>query len=252
MGYSEQFIDDLLKEDPIAITEKATGKGHWSNFDESDMAAALFVGMLSAERKQNALKSTKDTYCGMSWNYLMELLKENGFKVGTEWIFIDDQYEREEPKHEKAGIYYRTDGVVLFAESWGNGKSVNGGNCFYELKRKPSADKKDFRMLVRTGSSYDDGNKLENQIDIREGLIHNLNKAMQYGNFLSKWESRNSIWILDYMESERKIDHDSIYEVWNKQYREVTESHLSQCPKEMLNIMASIEWLKESEGKDNE
>lgn len=119
MGYSEQFIDDLLKEDPIAITERATGKGHWSNFDEKDMAAALFVSMLSSERKQNALKSTRDTYFGMSWDYLMELLKENGFKVGTEWTFIDDQYEDENPKQEKAGIYYRADGVVLFAESWG-------------------------------------------------------------------------------------------------------------------------------------
>lgn len=247
MGYSEQFIDDLLKEDPIAITERITGKGHWSNFGESDMEAALFVGMLSAERKQNALKSTRDTHWGMSWNYLMELLKENGFKMGTEWTFIDDQYKDEEIKRERAGIYYRTDGVVLFAESYGNGKDVNSGKCFYELERKPSADKNDFRMLVRTGSSYDNGNKLENEIDIREGLFHNLNKALRYGNFLKRWEKRDSIWILDYMESKRKIDHDSKYEVWSRQYKKVTESHLSQCPKEMLDIMASIKRLNESE-----
>lgn len=247
MGYSEQFIDDLLKEDPIAITERATGKRHWSNFDESDMETALFVGMLSAERKQNALKSTRDTHFGMSWDYLMELLKENGFKIGTEWEFIDDQYKDEEPKREKAGIYYRTDGVVLFAESWGNMKSVNSGKCFYELERNPNADKKDFRMLVRTGHSWEDGNKLENEIDIREGLFHNLTKALKYGKFLPKWESRDSIWILDYMESKRKIDHDSKYEIWSRQYKQVTENHLSKCPKEMLDIMASIKRLDESE-----
>lgn len=249
MVYSEQFIDDLLKEDPIAITERATGKGHWSNFDEKDMAVALFVSALSADRKKNALKSTRDTYFGMSWDYLMELLKENGFKVGTEWIFVDDQYEDENPKQEKAGIYYRTDGVVLFAESWGNGKDVNSGKCFYELERKTSIDKKDFRMLVRTGHSWEDGNKLENEIDIREGLFHNLNKAEHYGNFLRKWESRDCIWILDYMESKRKINHNSAYEVWSRQYKEVTESHLSKCPKEMLDIMASIKWLNEIGGQ---
>ena len=238
MAYSDQFIDDLLKEDPIAITERATGKGHWSNFDERDMAAALFVSMLSGERKENALKSTNDTYFGMSWDYLMNILKENGFKVGTEWEFVDDQWDN--TTHEKAGIYYREDGVVVFAESYSNKKSVNSGKCFYELQRKEDIEKQDFRMLVRTGHSWEDGNKLENEIDAREGLIHNLKKAEKRGNFLKKWESRDSIWILDYMESKTKIEHDSSYEVWSKQYKEATESHLSNCPKEMLDIMASI------------
>lgn len=241
MEYSEQFIDDLLNEDPIAITERATGKGHWSNFDEQDMMAALFVNMLSGERKENALKSTNDTYFGMSWDYLMEVLKENGFKVGTEWEFVDDQWDNKKPKHEKAGIYYRTDGVVVFAESHSNKKSVNSGKCFYELQRKEDVEKQDFKMLVRTGHSWEDGNKLENEIDIREGLIHNLKKAEQCGNFLRKWESRNSIWILDYMESKTKIDHDSSIDVWGRQYKEVTESHLQNCHKELLDIMTSIE-----------
>lgn len=247
MIYSEQFIDDLLKEDPIAITEEVIGKGDWGNFDENDMAVALFVSASSAGRKKNALKSTRDTYFGMSWDYLMELLKENGFKVGTEWVFIDDQYEDEKPKQEKAGIYYRVDGVVLFAESWGNGKGVNSGRCFYELERKESVDKEDFRMLVGTGCLWEGGNKSENKINIIEGLFHNLNKAERYGNFLRKWESGKCIWILDYMESKRKIYHDSSYEVQSRQYKEVTTSHLSKCPKEMLDIMASVKCLNESE-----
>lgn len=247
MSYSDQFIDDLLKEDPVAMAERISGKGHWSNFDDKDMSMALMIGMLSGDRKENALRSTKDTYFGMSWDYLMDVLKENGFKIGTEWEFIDNQYEDETPKHEKAGIYYREDGVVLFAESWGNKTSVSSGKCFYELERKSGVEKQTFRMLVRTGHSWNDGNKLENEIDIREGLIHNLKKAEQHGSFLRKWESRDSIWILDYMESKRKIDHDSRYEVWSKQYKEVTENHLSKCPKELLDIMASIKRSEESE-----
>lgn len=238
MAYSEKFIDDLLREDAIAITENATGK-HWSNFNENDMATSLGIGMLSAERKESALKSTRDTYFGMSWSYFMDLLKENGFKVGTEWTFIDDQYKDENPKQEKAGIYYKPDGVVLFAESWGNEKSVNSGRCFYELERKPKTDAKDFRSLVHTGHSW--GDKLENEVDIREGLFHNLRKAERCGDFLRLWESRKSIWILDYMESKRKIDHDSAFETKTRQYEDVTKSHLSKCPKEMLDIMASIE-----------
>lgn len=91
--------------------------------------------------------------------------------------------------------------------------------------------------MIHTGCCYG-GNELENQLDIREGLIHELNKAAMYGNFIKTWENRRSLWILDYMESHRKIDHDAKYEVWNKQYKEVTMEHISKCPKELQEMVS--------------
>ena len=228
-------IDRLLKYDPIAEAERISGKGHWSNFSEEDKMFALLLNMHHAENKERALKSDKDTYFSMSWDYLMEVLSENGFKIGTEWEFIDDQYNQ--IYKEKAGIYYREDGVVVFAESIGDRKRVNSGKCFYELEMKEGVDSRDFYNLVHTGCCYGE-NKLENQLDIREGLIHELDKATMYGNFIRTWEHRRSLWVLDYMESHKRIDHDARYEVWNKQYNEVTMEHISKCPKGLQEIVS--------------
>ena len=228
-------IDELLRYDPIAEAEKITRKGHWSNFSDEDNMLALLLNMKHVENKEKVLKGNKDTYFSVSWNYLIEVLFDNGFKIGTEWEFIDDQYN--EAHKEKAGIYYREDGVVVFAESYGDGTSVNSGKCFYELEMKDDVDKREFFSLIHTGSRYEE-NKLENQLDIREGLIYELNKAATYGNFIKTWTNRNHLWILDYMESHKRIDHNAKYEVWNKQYREVTNEHISKCPKELQDIVA--------------
>lgn len=55
-------IDKILRYDPIAETEKITGKGHWSNFSEDDNMLALLMNIQHANRKENILKSSKDTY----------------------------------------------------------------------------------------------------------------------------------------------------------------------------------------------
>ena len=153
-------VDELLKYDPIAEAERISGKGHWSNFSEEDRMLALLLNMQHAENKGKVLKRNKDTYFSMSWDYLMEVLFENGFKVGTEWEFTDDQYNQ--IHKEKAGIYYREDGVVVFAESIGDCKRVNSGKCFYELEMKEDVNSIEFYNLVHTGCCYG-GNKLENQ-----------------------------------------------------------------------------------------
>ena len=227
-------IEELLRYDAIAEAEKISGKGHWSNFSESDQALSLLLHMQHSNNKEKALRSNKDTYFSMSWNYLMEVLAENGFKVGTEWTFVDDQWEI--TTTEKAGIYYRGDGVVVFAESHSNGSRVNSGSCYYELEQKEEVSDRDFWNLIHTGGLYD-GNKLENKLDIREGLIHELNKAAKCGTFIKKWSNRNHLWILDYMESKRRISHDTPYEVWNKQYKEVTREHIEKCPNELREIV---------------
>ena len=76
--------------------------------------------MKHVENKEKVLKGNKDTYFSMSWNYLIEVLFDNGFKIGTEWEFIDDQYN--ETHKEKAGIYYREDVCVVLRSLCINGR----------------------------------------------------------------------------------------------------------------------------------
>lgn len=233
-GGNMDKIDKILRYDPIAEAEKITGKGHWSNFSEDDNMLALLMNIQHANRKEDILKSSKDTYFSMSWDYLIDILQKNEFELGTEWSFVDDQWGK--INNEKAAIYYREDGVVVYAESYNNGTSVNSGKCYYELELKEDVNKNEVFCLIHTGCWYDE-NKIENELDIREGLIHELNKAARYGNFIRKWENRNHLWILDYMESKNKISHNDKYEVWNKQYQEITKEHISNCPKELQDIV---------------
>lgn len=226
-------IEKLLNYDVISEVEKLSGKSHWSEFSELDNMLALSMNINNSNKKEKILKENKDTYFGMSWNYLIELLKDNGFEIGTEWNFVDNQYGK--INNEKAVIYYRKDGVVIFAESYFNGKSVNSGECFYELQYNDDLEK-DIFNLIHTGCYYDK-NKIENKLDIREGLIYNLKKAENYGKFIKKWKNRKNLWILDYMESKNKINHESGYNVWSEQYKEVTLQHILKCPKELQEIV---------------
>ena len=170
----------------------------------------------------------------MSWDYLIDILQKNGFELGTEWWFIDDQWGS--INNERAVIYYRKDGIVVYAESYNNGTSVNGGKCYYELEMKEDVNKSEVFCLIHTGCWYDE-NKIENELDIREGLIHELNKATRYGSFIKKWKNRSHLWILDYMESKNRINHNDEYEVWSKQYQEITKEHIDNCPKELQDIV---------------
>ena len=51
-GGNMDKIDKILRYDPIAETEKITGKGHWSNFSEDDNMLALLMNIQHANKKQ--------------------------------------------------------------------------------------------------------------------------------------------------------------------------------------------------------
>lgn len=226
-------LEELLSYDPISDTEQRVGKHH-ECFSRADSLLALSLASIYGKERTKILKENKDTYFSMSWDYLIDILKDNGFKLGTEWSFIDDQWDT--VTNEKAVIYYCDDGIVIYAESFDNGKTVNSGRCYYELEKKESVSDSDFYSLIKTGCGYG-GNRLENEIDIREGLFFHLNKAALFGNFVNKWENRRYLWILDYMESHTKISHDAKYEVYRKQYSQITNEHISKCPKELQDIV---------------
>lgn len=233
-----QRIENLLNYDPIASVERILDKPS-SQFNTSDGLFAMLDAMEHNRRKQFALQASGDTYFNMSWIRLHEILDIHKFILGTYWTFVNNTLPGKEYK-EEAVIYYRLDGIIIFAESSNNQQSVNGGTCFYELSRKPGVSISDFYNLISTGGCHDDGARLHNQLDIREGLIHNLRKAQEIGDFVPCWTGTKSLWITDFVESRTRIPRDGGFDARGKAYEELTLAHLRKCPKELLSIIQNL------------
>lgn len=228
-------IERALNFDPIAEAEKVTGKGHWSGFDSADNSLALLMGITSNANKKDLLAQANDTYFGMSWSYFIDQLFSRGFKLGTAWRFTDDKYG--EIHEEVAVIYYREDGILIFAESYSNATSVNSGKCWYELEFSDEANSTGdaFRRIIRTGGMHAE-KKLNNQIDIREGLFHKLETAAECGKFIPVWEHNTFLWISDYVESRLISGYKS--EDYGVEMHKLTSKHISACPEIVQKMVA--------------
>lgn len=221
-------IEKLLNYDAIAEGENISGK-HWSNFSESDMKNVLINNYLNSKSKEKCLKYNKDTYFQMSWEYFINLLKENNFSLAYENVFKYNKYG--DNADEKEVIYYNKEkGLVIYATSFYNCTSVNSGTLYGELQ---SFDTKEDRegawKYVSTGGWRDFENRiLETSHDIREGLFYKLNQLESHGKFLNKWTNKNRfLWFVNYIEEDE--------EGYN--YKEITKNKIKQCPIEFQNIL---------------
>jgi len=223
-------VERALKFDPTAEAERISGKEHWSQFNESEQKLSLGLHIISSDRKRELLKQTNDTYFGIPWDCFIELLLENNFKLGTEWPFTDSRGSKE-----VGVVYYREDGVVLFAESISGKSIINSGTCWYELE----SFVEDAYSLIHTGSTHfvkDGFTKLNNQLDIREGLFHELRKAAEHGKFIPIWEHPTFLWIYDYSASNAISDR--THTEWKLIVNAETNKHISECPEELRKIVA--------------
>ncbi len=64
----------------------------------------------------------------MDWNEFEDIVSSNGFKIGYEEKFPYEDH------HEKAVVFYREDGLLIWATSFWNMKNVNGGTLYGEIK----------------------------------------------------------------------------------------------------------------------
>lgn len=192
-------IKEMLEFDSIAHAEKAFGNKHWSEFSDEEMGASMGLAFLHNERKSKLLKESHDTHFGMSWNEFEGIVTSNGFKIGYEEKF---PYEDRE---EKAVIFYREDGLLIWVTSWYMTR-VNSGTLYGEIKLN---DKKDRVNIPRCSNGfYDfDNNKLHFDTEIREGLIYFINRMKQCGELIPQWEDENKfLWFLNYSSDEKNSD----------------------------------------------
>ena len=222
----KSYIDKLLDIDPIAIVEDASGGKHWSEFDNSDNIMALGLAMMSGEIKRNALKQAGDTYWGMKWDEFQSLIESHGFKCALRY---DIPYEN---KTEEAIIYYDTNGFVIWATSFFGKTSINGGTLYGQIKEEKGFLSSDLHHCSH-GCFADD--KWHFDVDVREGLFHNINSVLQNATPLKVWEYDSFLWLVDYVE-ENELGYD---------YKKITEDKINSSPELKRILSVCISTMKE-------
>ena len=211
----------LLKRNVVADTEKQLGKKHWSEFNEAEQLVSLSNMASHTGELTRHLKEINDTYMGMSWSYLVELLKSKGFRIEYEYDFKGTGYGDSE---ETAAIFLnKENGLVIWAESFFNRKSVNSGKLYGEFK-VDSLDEvsKISEYLGSNGCIDRDKLIFHFDYDIREGLFSKLETISEVVKFLPIWSEKNKfLWFLDFTEKDRDDADDN--------YKEITKSKIEKC-----------------------
>lgn len=200
------MIKEMLEFDPLAHAERALGNKHWSEFSDDEMMASMGLTFLHNDRKEKILKAAHDTHFGMSWKEFEEIVTSNGFKIGYEEKFpYDDHYE-------KAVMFYREDGLLIWATSFWNMESVNSGKLYGEIKLHDVSSRCKIPSCSNGFYDFENG-KLHFDKDVREGLIWFISQMKQYGELLPQWEEDHKfLWFLNFGEEE-KNDSDNYKEI---------------------------------------
>lgn len=214
-------IKEALDYDPLNEAEKMFNNKHWSEFSDDETNMSMVLCLMHNKNKDVLLKENNDTHFSMSWKEFIDIITSNGFKCGYEYTF---PYE---DKIEKAALYYRIDGLVIWVTSFWNGKSVNGGKLYGEIKMDNVSDRHKIPSCSNGFYDYENG-KLHFDTDIREGIIWFINEINKYGTFVAEWEDANKfLWFLDFTEDD----------IPGYDYEKITKEKISLCCSDAKLIM---------------
>ena len=224
--------EQILTKDSLSESEQIFGGKHWSQFSEFENQFSIMSFMRDNEVKEEYLKSINDTYFGMSWSYFKDLIKEKGFIDGYSYEVKYKGYSK--PTTEEIIIWYHPQkGLIIYAESYSNKASVNGGKLYGEIQANSKEDEEVIWKWLSTGGCVDIDNLIwYTSHDIREGLFSKLDTLESVGKFLNRWVKKDRfLYFVDYIES--KIE--------NYDYEKITKEKIKKCPKEMREIIGFIE-----------
>ena len=226
----EDFVDRVLNFDPIAEAERLVGGKHWSEFTDKENAMMLLVARISGQNKERILQNLGDTFWGMGWAAFKDKLLERGFKLGLSYNFQVERTYDNSKKTEEAIIYYNpSKGIVVFATSYGDKTSINGGTAYAEVKAFSDETQNDvMRSISSGGFIHGSDNIFETSWDIREGMFRHIERMEQYADFQSKWINKQRfLWFVDYAEEE----------IAGYDYKEIAQRKIAQLPAEARAII---------------
>jgi len=221
--------EQILTHDSLAESEKIFGNKHWSEFNDLEQAFSMLKFMEDNQVKNTHLKSINDTYWGMTWDEFKNLIKQKGFTPALEYDLIYNGWN--EPTTEEAIIYYHlSKGLIIWATSFSNKTSVNGGTLYGEIQANSKESENIIWKWLSTGGCIDSDNMIyETSHDIREGLFNKLQTLESAGKFLPKWNNKDRfLWFVDYVENDSE----------GYDYKEITKNKIKKCPKEFQNIIS--------------
>ena len=208
--FNEKQINHVLTRDPLEQAEKTFGK-RWDRFSDEEMSAAMVLNMVCNAEKEHVMREMKDTHFSMSWNEFEEILASNGFKIGYEEKFpYEDRFEKEV-------VFCREDGLLIWATSFSNMTSVNGGQLYGEIQLRNVEDRMNIPRCSNGFLNFEE-KKLHFEADVREGLIYFINQMQKYGEFLPRWEEEHKfLWFLNFSQEEKN----------SNDYREISRQKMN-------------------------
>jgi hypothetical protein len=206
-------IADLLRVDPLAEAERATGRSYKEDEATSELGFLLHLGHV--ERKKAALKAAGDSY------FSMDLADTLGLYAGLGVLeVLVDEFEGapwaigEVGPPETYRILWHPDGLLATVESYET-TGRNSTKVYYNLR---VVDREG--LWGRTSSGRLVGDVWAGDHDGREGIANNLAGLREVGDFLPVWAERPFLWLVNYSESK----------VGGYDYKAITAERISRLP----------------------
>ena len=209
-------IDDLLAFDPLSAAEDATGKSWQESGETSDFGVALH--MLHNRRKEEALRSVRDTTFSCDLDYYLSVVEDEGFEE-----VLSIPFESTSSGHpEKFMVFFkRSEGVLLKFDTYRLSKpGVNGGSFYYNVRPFASG----WAHGVTSSGCFEDGIWVGSH-DCREALRHHMQRLREWGEFITPWAKRPFLWLLHH---EDDSDH----------YDEINAERIAMLPEHVRDAIA--------------
>jgi len=229
---------ELLKRDAVSEAESVFKKSY-TEFtpEESSMMFASAYHM--NQNTKNYLKGLGDTHFGISWNEFKNIIESYGFILGLKYDFQNESYTDEAVLY-----YYPQKGLVIWATSYGNKESLNGGTLYGEVKATEKVEFEDVynERLNVTFKEMRPSDKLKKGIeslrncshnayrdietgirfsyDVREALINTIEEIGENLEMVKVWNEKPFLWFLDYKEDK----------VPGYNNEELTKEKIRKCP----------------------
>ena len=220
----DEKTKEILGKDSLADAEKILGK-RWDKFNEVENMFSMLKFMEDGEIKNNHLRSLGDTHYKMSWEEFKNLLLSKGFVNALTY-----EIKHDKDKTDECIIYYQPiKGWVIFATSYWNKGSINGGTLYAEIQSNNKESLNELWLHLGSGGLIDKENLIcSTSHDVREGLFSKIEDMESYGKFLPVWTSKNRfLWFVDYVDNK----------VEGYDFKKITQSKIEKCSQEFRNII---------------